>query len=324
MNIISTIAGLGLLSYLEYIAHVFLLILKPFGIVSYKFSYERELHSRAVSIILKECLCTGEAIMRGGKKFPNGYFANFKMVGYVDADISGVGSYSRIFILTTEKQFSYLTENTDPPVLNNFIDHAIISVSEPPSKIKVFHRYGRYEDLGYAGVSIDLRNLNPFETQRPIVDQIINIFKERGMVRVFIEGPPCCGKSSIGYCVSKELKAVFTHSFNPTDPGDAFGNLINVMNYENEDTPKVIVLEEADIMINNIHNKSVVQNPKISTTVRDKSSWTTFLDDIVFYRNVILILTSNTSKKEIDKLDTAYVRKGRIDLFYKMDTPILL
>lgn len=260
--------------------------------------------------------------MRGGKKFPNGYFVNFKMVGYVDADISGAGSYSRIFILTTEKQFLYLTEDTDPPVLNNFTDHIIINISESSSKIKVFHRYGKYEDLGYSGIGIDLRNLNPFETQKPIVDEIVNTFKDRGMVRVFIEGPPCCGKSSIGYCVSKELKAVFTHSFNPTDPGDVFGHLINIMNYENEDTPKVIVLEESDIMINNIHNKCIIQNPKISTSVRDKSSWTTFLDDMVFYRNVILILTSNTPKKEIDKLDTAYIRKGRIDLFYKMDTPI--
>ena len=68
----------------------------------------------------------------------------------------------------------------------------------------------------------------------------------------------------------------------------------------------------------------IVQNPKISTCVRDKSSWTTFLDDMVFHPNVILILTSNTPKKELDKLDTAYIRKGRIDLFYNMDTPILL
>ena len=44
------------------------------------------------------------------------------------------------------------------------------------------------------------------------------------------------------------------------------------------------------------------------------------MDDMIFYK-IIIIFTSNTSKNDIDKMDTAYLRKGRIDECFNMDTP---
>jgi hypothetical protein len=37
------------------------------------------------------------------------------------------------------------------------------------------------------------------------------------------------------------------------------------------------------------------------------------------YKNVILLLTSNTPKSEIDKLDCAYLREGRVHAAYSMN-----
>jgi ATP-dependent 26S proteasome regulatory subunit len=39
---------------------------------------------------------------------------------------------------------------------------------------------------------------------------------------------------------------------------------------------------------------------------------------MIFYKNIVLILTSNESKDHIDKMDPAYLRKGRIDETYSM------
>jgi ATP-dependent Clp protease ATP-binding subunit ClpA len=39
---------------------------------------------------------------------------------------------------------------------------------------------------------------------------------------------------------------------------------------------------------------------------------------MIFYNNVILILTSNITKEAIDKMDEAYLRKGRVTEYYSM------
>jgi hypothetical protein len=63
---------------------------------------------------------------------------------------------------------------------------------------------------------------------------------------------------------------------------------------------------------------------EMPTLIHNKTSWSTFLDDMVFYKGVILVLTSNTSKKDIDKIDSSYLRDGRIHKSYNMSTPISL
>ena len=60
----------------------------------------------------------------------------------------------------------------------------------------------------------------------------------------------------------------------------------------------------------------------IPTAVYNKSTWSNFLDDMIFYKNVILVLTSNTSKETIDSLDQAYLRKGRINEYYTMNVSL--
>jgi len=45
---------------------------------------------------------------------------------------------------------------------------------------------------------------------------------------------------------------------------------------------------------------------------------------MIFYKNVIFILTSNESKESLDALDPAYLRKGRIDATYEMLEELVL
>jgi len=91
-----------------------------------------------------------------------------------------------------------------------------------------------------------------------------------------------------------------------------------------KESPIVVVLEEIDILLYNIHHNKLVENPKISISVKDKSSWCSFLDDMFLYQNIVLIMTSNKSKSEIDMMDSAYLRKGRVNLYFTMNTPIVV
>jgi len=186
-------------------------------------------------------------------------------------------------------------------------------------KIKKFWRQGQYKNFYYPSMKLDVSHINPIGDQGRVADDIIRLYKRYGRATVFIHGVSMAGKSTIGYLVAKYLKGHFCHTFNPTDPGDHFQRLIGEMNPRDEENmPVIVVLEEANEIIHAIHYKTVAKIPDIPTPVHNKGSWVTFLDDLVFYKNVILILTSNESKADLDALDPAYLGPGRIDACYSM------
>jgi hypothetical protein len=187
-------------------------------------------------------------------------------------------------------------------------------------KIKKFWRQGAYKNFYYPSMKLDVTHINPIGDQGRVADDIIALYNKRGRaVTVFIHGVSMAGKSTIGYLVAKKLKGNFCHTFNPTDPGDHFQRMIGELNpHDEENVPIIIVLEEANEIIHAVHNKTVLRVAEIPTPVHNKGTWITFLDDLVFYKNVILILTSNESKADLDALDPAYLGPGRIDACYSM------
>jgi hypothetical protein len=82
--------------------------------------------------------------------------------------------------------------------------------------------------------------------------------------------------------------------------------------------PTIILLEEANMMIRSAHDGTVPRHKNITTCVRDKSTYNTFMDDLIFYKHVLIIMTSNESKEEIDGLDPCYLRKGRVEEYYNL------
>jgi hypothetical protein len=44
---------------------------------------------------------------------------------------------------------------------------------------------------------------------------------------------------------------------------------------------------------------------------------------MVFHKNIILIMTSNKKKEEIDALDLCYLREGRVNAYYDMSRQIV-
>jgi len=321
MNVYLLLAGWGLLQT-EYLMNIIIFALKFADIYMFRMKYDVDSHGDIIALLNKETVTSSIAIFKS-RKVPAGFFFNSKSIGYINAtDCYNIHDI-RITIITTKLYFEYLTRRKEVTIRG---ENEIKEVVKPESNsIYIYNRFGEYSNFGYSRLSLNLKNLEPLLSQQPVVDEIIEEYRRKDHLVVFIDGIPCSGKSSIGYLVAKQIGGSFCHTFNPTVPGDNFHNLITQIrdNGNTDKSPIVVVLEEIDILLHNIHNNKVVENPKISTSVKDKSSWCSFLDDMFIHENIILIMTSNKSKSEIDTTDPAYLRKSRVNLFFTMNTPIV-
>lgn len=313
--------GYILVQYLPSFNSLFLFFLQYIGLRYYILSGDRELMRRVVKQIGSECY-TCSFRHTNGKEVPSGYFFSKSYIGFLD----NVGRYNedeRIHIFCSRQTYCRLVE--EKSVKNTFgEDAAEITdtsglVAEDVSanqiavpdngKVKAYIRKGQFKNLYYSPIKLDLSHINPIGDQCGVVDNIVKIYKRLGRATIFIHGVSCAGKSSIGLLVAKRLKGSYCHTFNPTDPGDSFMSLISELKDE-EESPIVVVLEEVDGIIRGVHDLAIKSNPELPVLVYNKSTWVTFLDDMIFCKNVIVILTSNTSKKELDLLDEAYLRRG--------------
>jgi hypothetical protein len=250
-----------------------------------------------------------------GKDIPTGYFWSRKCIGWID---NNSHENDRVSIITSNLFYKDLvTQNDVTFTIEREDDEPVIHDN---IKINVYMRSGHYKNLYYRSIKMNMNHIRPIGDQEPILNSMVDIYNRMGRATFFVHGVTYAGKSTLGYLLAKQLNGIYCHSFNPSEPGDKLSNLM--VDVERDGEPLIIVLEEADIVIKSIHTGSVKLNPDIPTSVFNKASWSNFLDDMVFYNNVILVLTSNMSKGEIDKMDESYLRKGRINEYYSMQNKL--
>jgi len=273
-----------------------------FGLRYYIITGGRETSRNVLKILHNECHAVSVKNAYG-KEFLSGYCFGHQCIGYIDKD-------DTIHILTLPSFYKRLMTEEHCTLSDAKSEPDIARVS-----IQVFTRMGLYSSFYYRSIKLDVSHIRPIGCQIAIVEHIVDLFKSNGRTTVFLHGISGAGKSTIGYLVAKELRATFCHTFRPTDPGDTFAAMIRETL---DEKPLVVVMEEVDVILHSIHDKTISVNPKIPTEVRDKGTWSTLLDDMIFFKKVVLILTSNESKESLDLLDPSYLRKGRIDASYAM------
>ena len=283
--------------------YIFFLIFYFFKIKKYVISGDKEVVTSIIKKITNHIYFI-EMTNINGKNIPTGYFIG-KYQGCIEPSNDGI----KIQLYTTQEIFDKLLED-EPKEIKE-----IPMIKHITNRISIFIRKGTYRNIYYSTIKLDLTHITPIGKQEDILSSIKQIYNEKGNASVFIQGVAGAGKSTIGYLLAKEINGIYCHTFNPTEPGDYLSNLI----MDIPEQPIIIVIEEVDVLIKKIH-KGIEKNNEIPISIYDKTSWNNFMDDLIFYK-IILIFTSNMSKTDLDKLDTSYLRKGRIDEYYYMDTP---
>ena len=284
--------------------YLFFMIYYLFKIKKYIISGDKEVTNALIKKMANHIVYT-EVTHINGKNNPSGLFIGNKYYGYIE-----IKDGTTVTLYAKEDTYNLLMEQ----------EQIEIEVKPKPiikNKINVFIRKGSYRSLYYSSMRLDLSHINPIGEQQSVIDSIKNIYTKNGSASVFINGVAGAGKSTIGYLLAKELNGSYCHTFNPTEPGDCLSNLMVDIRV---DDPVISVIEEVDIMIQKI-DKGLDKNNEIPIEIYNKTTWNNFMDDLIFYK-IILIFTSNTSKKDLDKIDSCYLRKGRIDEYYYMNTSI--
>jgi hypothetical protein len=281
-----------------------MMFLSLFQIKYYIISENRELTSSILRKIAPNII--SPFVKHVDKDVPFGYFLGTRYMGFIKDNEVHLLTYPSMY-----KELIYM-----PCVFMQTCS----PVQESP--ITVYVRKGTYKNLYYTPIKMDLSHISPLGDQGEILKSIVDIYQKQGRATVFLHGVTGAGKSSMGYLLAKELKGFYCHTFNPTDPGDQLSTLI--VDVQRDDEPLILVMEEVDTMIQSIHENKFQKHLEIPISVYNKSTWSSFLDDMIFYKKVILVLTSNTSKEEVDVWDESYLRQGRIHASYSMKTKLTL
>jgi hypothetical protein len=319
-----TAIGFGLLSVISSLLTPFLFLFQLCGVRYYIIRRDDE-KTRAISKILQNTTMNSITLFQSGNFHPYGYFVNWKCAGFYNYTNSYDNISAEIHILTTVKYFNSLFE-TDKVSVSFALNKKITDVSTateeavitaPIQSINIYSRFGSYTSIFYSRIRIDVQHLEPCGQQGEIVDSICKTFSEKRRGVFFIHGISGAGKSTIGLLVATRLKGTFCHTFNPTEPGDTLPILLRETE-PSTDKPTIILIEEINTFIRVLHNETIPRHKNITTCIRNKSTYNTFMDDLFLYQNVMIIMTSNESKDTIDALDPCYLRKGRVDEYYSM------
>jgi len=281
-----------------------MMFLSLFQIKYYIISENRELTSSILRKIAPNII--SPFIKHVDKDVPFGYFVGKRYMGFIKDNEVHLLTYPSMY-----KELIYM-----PCVFMQ------TSIPVQEASITVYVRKGTYKNLYYTPIKMDLSHISPLGDQGEILKSIVDIYQTQGRATVFLHGVTGAGKSTMGYLLAKELKGFYCHTFNPTDPGDQLSTLI--VDVQRDDEPLILVMEEVDTMIQSIHQKKYEKHLEIPISVYNKSTWSSFLDDMIFYKKVILVLTSNTSKEDVDVWDESYLREGRIHASYSMKTKLAL
>ncbi|NBR16041.1 MAG: hypothetical protein EBU01_15905 [Crocinitomicaceae bacterium] len=241
-------------------------------------------------------------------KLPIGTFYGFHkyyFFGYLKKDI--------LYLISTNEDYDYLTQEK-----KYFI--------ETPQNKKVSNEFNILfvnSTTSHSWTTYRKRNINttgivakPF--QQKIIEEIDAVYKKNKVCISFICGYFGIGKSYLGILLNKHLNGNLCQTFNPTICGDNFEYLYNLVK-PNENSPLIVVLDEFDVMLENIHLQKIKLHKNYPTQIYNKCTYNLFMDNfrLNMYPYTIVLLISNKSKDYLDKTyDPSYLREKRIDTIH--------
>jgi hypothetical protein len=240
---------------------------------------------------------------------PDGWICGKGFIGFVHV-VSGERNESKDLWLVCSKAF-----------YEKNVQLKMEGQDENNKKITYWVREGCFWRLNYNSRQIPVPKFCVTDRQQIAINKITEIYERKGNAVVLLYGKPGGGKSMTAqYLCSEFLKTKkgvsLCKTHKPYEHGDNFESFYNRIN-PTEDCPLVLVFEEVDGLIWNLHCGKIEQRHHIPVQIKNKTDWDTFLDDFnenqMFYPHIILMMTTNKSPAFFDDLDPAYFRGNRLD-----------
>lgn len=189
--------------------------------------------------------------------------------------------------------------------------------------IRMICRKGNQSWAGYREMTVTTFPDFGFTTEQAnMFHKVMIHYNEVGFAKVLLSGPMRTGKTSFAYLLARELQTSLCVSFNPTEPSDSLPNLCSVVDHSPQ-KPLVILLDEVDQILENI-TQGIPRHKKYLIAVRNKQHWNDMMDQIQWgiYKNIILIMTTNKSVKTLKAYDPSYIRPGRMNFIFELNSKI--
>ncbi len=256
------------------------------------------------------------SILNNGE--PDGWIIGYPFVGYIFTSKGEYQETKELCIFTSTNfynKFIEVKENHSNDTNDN--DNG----NGKNNNITYWEREGTYWHLHYSSRDIVATPNILYENQKNAINKIIKNYKKKNNCIALLYGKSGCGKSMTAQYLCNEMlkdedysNISLVDSFDPFEYGDNFSNLYNRIN-PTKTSPLVIVLEEIDIQLLNVHYEKIEKHKTFTVMIKNKTDWNTFFDkfDRKLYPHVIIIMTTNKSASFFDELDVSYMRKGRVD-----------
>jgi hypothetical protein len=189
------------------------------------------------------------------------------------------------------------------------------------NSITYITKMGEYGFFRYGTRQVDLDemvqhgNLEFYPRQKLLFQDIMTFYRTNHFCKIYLSGPPGCGKTYFAYLMAQKLGCYLCDVYKGNEASSNF-NEIYTRTRVSSDRPIIVIFDEVDVMISEIHNNSKEHHKKYSKEIHDKISWNSFMDKIEYgmFPHVILIMTSNKARCDIDNYDKSYLRNGRINV----------
>lgn len=246
-----------------------------------------------------------------------GYSVGFWYILHITIETSydRESSYT-VWMICTESTYKYLIKEKEKS-----ITLAVSQKTEVPvksSSIRIFQRYGSFQNPYFSKRQIHI-SIEPWEEQLAVLTKIEEYYNSHKHCVVYLHGPPGTGKSMIPILFAGRVKGGFCNTLKPWQPGDTLSGLYTDAS-PTEESPLIVTFDEADSFLEKIH-KGIPPHKSLPISTGDKAGWNHMLDEIQrgLYPHLVVVMTSNKSPDYINSLDTSYLRKGRVDLFFELN-----
>lgn len=312
------ISLLGVISYnLNYLLVLFLSL----WFEIYIFKSKNDIHhsKKILEYIEKENNYVESYIINQGEKKANGLCCSSKFASYIIHNITETphkvkADYIIYFIGKIPFEIK---------IQNPTIEIEVDKETKQKKSIQIYVKEHPWYDSQYKLIELPF-DYEPYQRQNEVLNSILDNYNnnQNNIGRYLISGKVGSGKSFIAKLLAKKMNTKLTFDIKLDQPGNHINKVYFKENTISRENPLIILLDEWDVMIKNIHSSSIKPQHKwLITQIINKETYTTFLSEqILLYPYVIYIFTMNSTVKEINDLDPCYLRKGRIDIKFNLSS----